>query len=71
MISGSAKDPIQNSPVITKVMPIASHKNVTQTILLIAIIQVSWRLFVKISTGITAFSEKGTNMNIDLNIDKF
>ena len=34
MTSGSAKFPIQFSPVITKVMLIASHKNMTQTILL-------------------------------------
>ena len=68
MHRGSSKK-THNGMVYRKVMPIASNKNVTQTILLMAIIHVSCGFFVKVSSGIMAFSDKGNNMKIDLNSD--
>ena len=51
---GCSKDAIQESIVNKKVKVIAMYKKVTQTILLIAIIQVSYGSFVKVSSGIMA-----------------
>ena len=67
---GSLKSSLHVDMVAHKTELITKYKNVTQTILVIAVIQVSCGSFVKVFSGIMAFSVKGINMKMDLVSDK-